>query len=135
MKILKLVATLMSLAIAGLGVLGIAAPSVLLEFARSLLAPPALYWVAAVRVLFGALLISVATESRMPRTLRVIGVFIVVAGLLTPLFGSERFAVFLARFPGQEAFFIRVVAVVPFLVGAFFVYAINFRRNEASLQA
>src|SRR5688572_47580 len=91
MKALKLVTTVMSLAISGVGVLGIVAPAVLLEFGRSLLAPPALYWVAAVRIVFGALLILVATESRLPRTVLVIGVFIVVAGLLTPLFGSERF--------------------------------------------
>jgi hypothetical protein len=82
MKVFKLVTTVMSLAIAGLGVVGVVAPAVLLESGRSLLAPPVLYCVAAVRVVFGARLILVATESRMPRTLQVIGIFIVVAGLL-----------------------------------------------------
>jgi hypothetical protein len=132
MKVIKLVTTVMSLAIAGLGVLGIVAPAVLLEFGRLLLAPPALYWVAAVRVVFGTLLILVATQSRMPRTLRVIGAFIVVAGLLTPLFGTERFGQVFAWFSGQAPFLVRAVAVLPFVVGLFFVYSINSHRRVAA---
>ena len=134
MNILKFLATLMSLAIASLGVLGVAAPGVLLEFAGSLLVPPALYGVAAVRIVFGALLVLVATESRMPRTLRVIGVLIVVAGLLTPLLGAERTASILAWMSAQAPLLVRAVAVVPVLVGAFFAYAINPRRRAAAAQ-
>jgi hypothetical protein len=129
MKVLKLLATVVSLAIAGLGVVGLVAPAVLLDFGRSLLTPPALYWVAAVRIVFGAMLILVATESSMPRTLRVIGVVIVVAGLLTPLLGTERFGEALAWFSGQAPFLVRAVALVPFVIGLFFVYAINSHRR------
>ena len=132
MNVLKLITTIMSLAIAGLGVLGLVAPGVLLEFGRSLLAPGALYWVAAVRITFGALLILVASQSRMPRTLRVIGVLILVAGLLTPLLGTERFGVFLTWFSGQAPLLVRAAAVVPFIVGLFFVYAINSHRRVAA---
>lgn len=133
MNILKIVATIMSLTIASLGVLGVVAPGVLLEFGRSLLAPSAIYWVAAVRVVFGALLILVAAESRMPRTLRVIGVFIVVAGLLTPLIGTEFFSQALTWVSGQPPFFlVRAVAVLPFVAGLFFVYAINSHRRVAA---
>ena len=129
MKVLKLVATLMSLAVVGLGVLGISAPAVLLEFVRSLLAPPALYGVAAVRVVFGGLLISVATASRLPRTLRVIGVFIVVAGVLTPLFGTERSVEAFAWLSRQGPSFIRTVAILPVVLGIFLVYVINTHRR------
>ena len=132
MKALKLVATVMSLAISGLGVLGIVAPAVLLDLGRSLLVLPALYWVAAVRVVFGALLIVVAAESRMPRTLRVIGVVIVIAGLLTLLFGTERLIQVFAGFSGQPPLLVRAVAVLAFLVGLFFVYAINSHRRFAA---
>lgn len=132
MKFLKLVATVMSLAIAGLGVLGVAAPAVLLEFGGSLLAAPALYWVAAVRVVFGALLILVAAESRMPRTLRVIGILVVVAGLLTPLLGTERFREAFTWFSGQGPLLVRATAVLPLIVGLFFVYAINSHRRVAA---
>lgn len=129
MKPLKLLATAISLAIACLGGLGVAAPSVLLEFGRSILTPPALYWVAAVRVVFGALLILVATESRIPRALRVIGAFIVVAGLLTPWFGTDRFRDALDWASGQGPLLVRAVAVLPVIVGLSFVYVINSRRR------
>lgn len=129
MKILKIVATLMSLSIAGLGILGLVAPDVLLEFGRSLLVPPALYGVAAVRVAFGALLILVATQSRMPRTLRVIGAVIVVAGILTPLFGIERIGEVFGWISAQASFLVRAVAVLPLGIGLFFVFALNSHRR------
>jgi uncharacterized membrane protein len=131
-KPLKVLATVMSLGIAGLGVLGVAAPAVLLQFGGSLLAAPALYLVAAVRVVFGALLILVSAESRMPRALRVVGVLIVVAGLLTPLFGAERFREAFTWFSGQEPWLLRAVAVLPLIIGVFFVYAINSHRRVAA---
>ena len=132
MKLLKLLATVMSLAIAGLGVLGAAAPAVLLEFGGSLLAAPALYWVAAVRVVFGTLPILVAAGSRMPVALRVVGVLIVVAGLFTPLFGTERFLGAFAWFSGQGPLLVRAVAVLPIIIGLFLVYAINSNRRVAA---
>jgi hypothetical protein len=131
MKPLKLVATVISLAIAGLGVLGVAAPAVLLAFGGTLLEAPALYWVAAVRVIFGALLVVVAAESRMPGALRVVGVLIVVAGLLTPFFGTERLREAFDWFSGQGPLLVRIVALLPLLIGLFFVYAINAHRRVA----
>jgi membrane protein HdeD len=132
MKVLKIVATFMSLAVVCLGALGIAAPAVLLEFGRSLLAPPALYWVAAVRVVFGGLLILVAAESRFPKALRVVGLLIVVAGLLTPLFAAERLHEVFAWFSAQASALVRAIAGVPLIVGIFFVYAINGHRRVAA---
>jgi hypothetical protein len=129
MKFLKLVATLMSLAIAGLGTVGVVAPGVLLGFGRSLSAPPSIYWVAAVRVVFGALLLLVAAESRVPRTLRVIGVVLVAAGVLTPLFGTERSLAALAWVSRQGTLAVRAVAVLPLVVGLFLAYAIHSRRD------
>jgi hypothetical protein len=125
MKILRLCATLFSLGIAGLGVLGIAAPSLLLELGRSLLLPPALYGVAAVRVAFGVLLIVIAAGSRMPRTLRLIGAFIVVAGLLTPFVGVLPFDEALAWFSMHRLGLFRLVATLPMIGGIFLAYAIN----------
>ena len=131
MKVLKLIATLMSLAIAALGVLGLVAPNVLLDFGRSLTAPPALYGVAAVRVVFGALLISVAASSRAPRALRVIGIFIVVAGLLTPFFGAEQFGGFVTWLSDRMDF-LRAIALLPLLFGLLLVYAINANQRATA---
>jgi hypothetical protein len=131
MKFLKLGTLLMCLLVAGLGVLGITAPAVLLELGRSLLAPPALYGVAAVRVAFGALLILVAVESRLPRTLRVIGAFIVVAGLLTAFIGTERPTEAFAWLSAQGPLFIRAIAVLPVIFGIFLAYSIKAPHRAA----
>jgi hypothetical protein len=97
---------------------------------RTLLAPPALYGVAAVRVVFGALLISVATASRLPTTLRGIGSFILIAGLVTPLFGAERSIEVFTWLSGQGLLFIRALAALPVVFGIFLVYAISAYRRR-----
>lgn len=125
MRFLKLLATLLSLSVAGVGILGITAPAVLVELGQTLIRPPAVYGVAAVRVLFGALLILVAGGSRMPLVLRVVGAVIVVAGFLTPFLGTERFVQALAWFSDGRLLLFRAFAVLPVAVGLFFVYAIS----------
>jgi uncharacterized membrane protein YidH (DUF202 family) len=132
MSTLKFVTTVASLAICGLGIVGIVAPATLLDLGRALIAPPALYWVAFVRVVFGALLILVAPGSRVPRTLRVIGAFIVIAGLLTPVFGAARFGELFAWFARQPPLLVRSVAVLPVIAGLLLVYAINSPRRAVA---
>ena len=80
----------LGLIVAAIGVLGVAAPTVLLGLGQSLQTANALYVVAAMRVTFGAILLWVAPVSRTPRILRVLGVSIIIAGVLTPFFGVER---------------------------------------------
>jgi hypothetical protein len=132
MQSLKLIASLMSVAVAVLGLLGLVSPALLVEFGRSLAAPPALYAVAIVRLVFGALLISVARPSRAPRTLRVLGAVILVAGLATPFFVAERFGEVVASLSGQWLEVVRAMAVLPLLLGAFLVYAINSKPHPAA---
>lgn len=132
MKFLTVLATIMGLLVAALGVLGITAPTLLLDFGRSLPTPTALYGVAAVRVLFGALLISVASASRWPGILRAVGAVIVIAGFLTPVFGVERSAAIVAWLSGQEPMLVRAAAVLPLLLGLFLAYTVNSRRHVAA---
>ena len=131
MRVLKIIATLLSLAIVCLGALGVVAPEVLLRVAGSLLAPPQLYTVAAVRVVFGALLILVARASRAPTALRIFGGLIVVAGLFTPFFGVERFGELIAWL-SERLSLLRGFALVPVLVGLLLIYAINSNREVAA---
>lgn len=100
MPITNLLAMALGLILAAIGVLGIAYPSVLFEFGRSMRSAGAVYFVAALRVAFGIVLIWAAPDARTPRTLRVIGVLIIIAGLVTPFLGVERWSTqgsFLAR--------------------------------------
>ena len=122
----------MGILIAAIGVVGIAAPLVLLEFGRSLQTPSALYVVAAVRIIFGAVLLWVAGASRMPRTLRVIGIVIVVAGLLTLFFGVERSQAMLDWWSSQGLLFMRAWAGVAVILGLFIVYAVTSPRRAAA---
>lgn len=86
--------------------------------------PSALYAVAVVRIIFGVVLVWAAPVSRMPRTLRVIGVFIIVAGLLGPLLGVERSQAMLSWFSSQGPWFMRTWASVAIAFSLFIVHVV-----------
>jgi len=130
-KLLKLLATVVSLGIAALGVVGVIAPDLLLQFAHVVILPPAIYGVAVIRVAFGALLMLVASGSRVPRTLRVVGALIVVAGLVTPFLATVRLDEAFTWLSGHRNLF-RVLAAAPIVAGALLAYAINPSRGILS---
>jgi hypothetical protein len=131
MPALNVAAMMIGAAVAGLGLFGLVAPSQLLEFGRPLLTETGLYVVAAVRVAFGLLLLFAARLSRMPRTLRVFGIVIIVAGLTTPLFGVERSVSMFNWLSAQAPALVRVVATLAMGFGALVVYAGFPRRRSA----
>ena len=114
---------IVGLAVAGVGLTGLVAPSLLLDFGRSLLTQNGLYAVAAVRVVLGLLLLFGARTSRMPQTLRVIGGVVILAGLLTPLFGVTRSEAMFGWLSSQGPAFVRVIALFAIAFGALVVYA------------
>jgi len=128
----KLLAMAMGLIIASIGVFGAAAPSALLEFGRALQTPRALYIVAAVRIIFGALLLWVAPVSRVPKTLRLLGLLIVIVGMLTPFIGVERSRAMLDWWSTQGVLFTRVWMGVVVVFGLFIVYAVTPPRRSAA---
>src|SRR5437762_7223518 len=72
------------------GAIGVAAPDALLSLGRWVATPGGLYAVAGLRIALGVIFVLAAPASRAPRTVRVIGVVAIVAGLTTPLFGVAR---------------------------------------------
>lgn len=118
--------------IALFGAVGVLAPSAFLNFAGSLLNPTALYVVAGLRIIFGALLLSVASVSRMPKTVRLIGAVMVIAGLATPIFGIERSEAVLNWWSSQDPLLVRGVAAVLIIFGAFVVHVLNNGRRVAA---
>jgi uncharacterized membrane protein len=132
MRSAKILATALGLLIVAIGVLGVATPSVLLEFGRSLQTTNALYIVAGVRVIFGAVLLWVAPPSRTPKILRVLGVLIIVAGMFTPFFGVERSRAMFDWWSTQGPLFTRVWAIVAVVFGLFIVYVITSPRRSAA---
>lgn len=131
MPALNVVAMAIGLAVAGLGSVGLVAPSLLVDFGNALLTETGLYIVAAVRIVFGLLLFFAARHSRMPRALRAIGMVIIVAGLITPLFGVERSVSMFNWLTTQGPAFVRVVAIVAIALGAFILYVATPRRGSA----
>jgi hypothetical protein len=73
-----------------IGLAGIVVPDRLVTVGRQAITPLGLLVVGALRVAMGVVLILAAPTSRVPRTLRVVGVVIVAAGLATPVFGVDR---------------------------------------------
>jgi hypothetical protein len=120
------------LLITAVGILGIAAPSVPLQVAQSLLTLEALYVVAAIRVGVGLLFVWVAPGSRAPVALRILGVLIVIAGAVTPFIGLERWSAILAWWSTQGSTFMRVSMGMAVVLGLFIAYAVAPGRRTAA---
>jgi hypothetical protein len=131
MNLPKLVATVMAFLVAALGVVGVTSPSILLGLGQSLQTPSALLVAAALRISFGAVLVWVASASRMPRTLRIIGFLMIVGGVLTPVFGVERFQAILGWFSSQGPLLMRAWASIAIVFGLFVAHAVNAPRRAA----
>jgi hypothetical protein len=127
----RLLAVVLGFVVAIIGTVGVAAPSAFLEIGSSLLTPAVLYVAAAVRVLFGAVLLGVAPVSRTPKALRVIGVLLVFAGVLTPFIGIGHSRAMLDWLSGQGPLFTRAWAGVAVVLGLFIVYATAGQRRAA----
>jgi hypothetical protein len=113
----------LGLVIAAVGVLGIAAPAILLEFGRSLQSASALYVVAAVRVAFGAILVWAAPDARTPLIFGILGVLIILAGLATPFLGVERSRAVLGWWSTQGSLLMRAWPGMAVILGLFIAYS------------
>jgi hypothetical protein len=94
--------------------------------------PVGLYVIAAIRVAIGLVLMLVAPTSRVPRTLRVVGAVVLVAGLATPLFGVERTRAILDWESTQGTALTRVVAGLVLAIGGFIAFAVATGRRPKS---
>ena len=59
-----------------------AAPDLRLSLERSVMTPAGLYAIAALRIAIGLVFVLAAPASRAPRTLRVLGLIVIIAGLI-----------------------------------------------------
>ena len=121
---MALIALVISLFIAALGALGVVSPTRLLDVARHFQSPAGIYAAAALRIVFGAALILAAPDSRAPAVVRVLGIIILVAGLITPLFGVERSRKVLEWWSARGPAFMRIWAGVALAFGLLLVSAV-----------
>ena len=123
MPVANLIAMALGFVVAAIGLLGVAAPTDLLKYGRLLNSTGALYVIATVRVAFGAILFWAAPNSRAPRTLRILGILIFIAGVLTPFFGIERSRAVVDWWSTQGSFLTRAWPMVAVGFGLFVAYA------------
>ena len=115
------VALVLSVVVCIVGAVGFLSPATLVAFGTAFISPTGLLVAAAIRVAFGAVLILAAPASRAPRAVRVIGLFIVVAGVVTPFFGVERARAVLDWWSSRGAA-MRVVPAAIFAAGCVLIY-------------
>lgn len=129
---MKTIAIVIGLIIGAVGLVGVVAPLLVLEFGRSLLTPTALYFVAAFRIGIGLVLVRVAPVSRVPAALRLVGILIIIAGVLTFFLGVEHSRAILDWWSSQGPSFMRFCLALPLALGLFLVYAVASPRRTAA---
>jgi hypothetical protein len=125
---MRRVAIAFGVVIAFIGIVGLVDPALLLAATSFTLTSLGLYIVAAIRIAFGLVLIGAATTSRMPRTLRILGSFIVLAGIVTPFFGVERIRMIVEWWSSQSIAFMRAWVSLAVIFGLFIIYVVTPRR-------
>ena len=123
---MKTLAFAFGLCISAVGAVGILAPSGLVWLSQHFVTSGAFYAIATVRIAFGLILISVASASRAPKALRVLGYVILILGITTALTGL----VAIARARGaiewwlqQGSGVFRLTGVLVLALGGFVAYA------------
>jgi len=99
-----------------------AAPALRLSVERSVMTPAGLYAIAALRIAIGLVFVLAAPASRAPRTLRVLGLIVIIAGLSTPWFGVDRAQAVLNWVASAGPLLMRLDAVVGIAIGGFLMY-------------
>jgi hypothetical protein len=113
-----------SLFVAVLGAVGIVSPVKLLGIVRHFESQAGIYAAAGLRVIMGTALLFSASTSRFPGIVRILGAIILVAGLITPLFGRERIRRILHWWSARGPAFMRVWAGFALGFGLFLAYAV-----------
>ena len=96
-----------------------AAPDLRLSLERSVMTPAGLYAIAALRIAIGLVFVLIAPASRAPRTLRVLGLIVIIAGLMTPWFGVARARAVLNWLASAGPLLMRLDAGVGMALGGF----------------
>jgi protein-S-isoprenylcysteine O-methyltransferase Ste14 len=111
-----------------LGVIGLLVPHRLMEMARFTTTPNGIYVAAGIRMAIGAVLLMVATQSRFPKILRVLGTLALIGGIGTLILGSLRAREIADWVSANGTPLIRMFGVFALTIGGFIAYAIGDRR-------
>jgi len=111
-----------------LGVIGVLAPNRLLALAQFTTTPNGIYVAAGVRFAIGLILLGVASRSRFPTILRVLGLLAIIGGFGTLALGSDRARTIVDWILAQGTMLVRAFGIFALAIGGFLAYAIGSRR-------
>ena len=109
-----------------------AAPDLRLSLERSVMTPAGFYAIAALRIAIGLVFVLAAPASRAPRTLRVLGLIVIIAGLSTPWFGVARARAVVNWLASAEPVLMRLDAALGMALGGFLVYVFRAPTRRAA---
>lgn len=126
-----------ALVVVAIGVAGLVSPDVLIDARRAYIVDlRGLYAIGIFRLALGILLIAGASGSRLPRTLRVIGVVACLQGLsqiLAPLFMTyDRMSAMLEWELALPSLLLRAGALIALSLACLLVYAVTGRPRRAA---
>jgi hypothetical protein len=113
------------------GIADIAAPDSVLGLRSFIATQMGLLVVSVIRVVIGVVLIMAAPSTRAPRLFQIGGAVLLLAGLVTPLFGVERTKAVLDWEAMQGPLLIRAVGVLVIAIGATLAFALTPRKTAA----
>lgn len=129
----KTLAFAIGMLIAAFGAAGILAPWGLVWVAQHAVTSGVFYVVAVVRLVFGLTLISVASVSRAPQTIRVLGYVILIAAIATALTGAaaiDRARTVIEWWVQQGSVIVGLTGVLVMALGGFVAYACAPARRD-----
>ena len=108
-----------------------AVPDLKLSVERSAMTPAGLYAITVLRIAIGLVFVFAAPASRAPRTLRVLGLVVIIAGLMTPWFGVTRAQATLSWVASAGPLLMHLDACVGMAMGGFLVYVFGAPTRRA----
>ena len=115
---MKAIALIIALMMVSLGLTGVLWPEGLMQLSKSFTGT-GMYVVSAVRVVLGALLLAAASATRTPKTIRVIGLVILVVGIAGAFIPTERALAMKDWLVNRGPDTFRIAACLPLVVGIF----------------
>ena len=88
--------------------------------------------IGALRIGYGIVLSGAASTSRMPRTVRFLGVIFILAGIITPMIGVENIRALVDGFYQDDVWILRMGSVFALMMFGFIVYALAPRQDDAN---
>jgi uncharacterized membrane protein len=128
---MKVIALFIAILIILLGLTGVLWPEGLMDLVKYSFTSTGIFVAAITRMVMGAVLLVVAPAARTPKTIRVIGVLIFLAGVATALTSGERAQLLKDWMVERGPDFLRIAACLPLAAGFFILVAtLTKRRNS-----